>query len=305
MSLLARFFAANRRLVMATEARLPAVFKRHLHTVYKYRVADLVNRRPGQVVVDVGGGKECPFLPFVAEPRLHLIFAIDYSEAELRRNRSLEGRIVADASAGSLPFCDGVADLVVSRSVMEHLPDNAAFLANCARLLRPGGTIVHTFPCKFAPFALLNQLLPNWLTRRLIARLQPQWQDDCGFRAYYDRCYFSAISSLLVRNGFSNPSFVFRYYQSIYFDFFYPLYVVMLLYDLLVAALGIRNLACAVLISAERGFAPQTAPAPAPPPLGRVGHCGAEHVVAAVAATTFAKSAGSRPARTDGSELGG
>lgn len=252
MSLLARFLAFNRRLSTATEDRLPAIFKRHLHTVYKYQVAALVNRRPRQIVLDIGGGKDCPFLPFVEESRRQQIVAVDYSVDELRRNRSLELRVVADAAAPGLPFRDGFADLIVSRSVVEHLHDNAIFFENCKRALRPGGVMVHTFPCKFAPFSLLNRLIPNRLTRRLIAYFHPLWQEDCGFPAFYDRCSFSEMQSLLEDNGFENQQFIFRYYQSIYFDFFYPLYLVVLSYDLAVAFLRIRNLACAILLSAER-----------------------------------------------------
>lgn len=252
MSLLARFFAANRRLTRATEDRLPALFKRHLHTLYKYEVAAWMNRRPGQVVLDIGGGKDCPFLPFVTEPRAHLVVAVDYSEQELRWNGSLDCKIVADAAARGFPFREASADLIVSRSVVEHLHDNRAFFENCATVLRPGGVLVHTFPCRFAPFSLLNQLLPNRLTRRLIAYFQPQWQDDCGFPAFYDRCYFSAVQKLLTRNGFANQKFIFRYYQSVYFDFFFPLYALILAYDLVISYLQVRNLACAILVTAER-----------------------------------------------------
>ncbi len=252
MSLLARFIAANRRVSMAIEALLPAAFKRHLHTVYKYEVAALINRRPGQLALDIGGGKDCPFVPFIADPQGHLIVALDCAEEELRRNRSVEARIVADAATEGWPIRGGAVDIVVSRSVMEHLHDNAAFLGNCARALRPGGVMVHTFPCKFAPFALINQLLPNRASRRLIAWFQPQWQDDCGFLAFYDRLYFSSLRDMLASHGFVNAKFTFRYYQSIYFDFFFPLYLAMLLYDLVAAGLGIRNLACAILVTAER-----------------------------------------------------
>lgn len=252
MSLLARFSAANRRVSEAIEARLPALFTRHLHTLYKYEVANFVNCRTGQVVLDIGGGKECPFLPFVGEPGAHLLIAVDSSDEELRHNSDLDNKIVADAAALGFPFRDASADLIVSRSVVEHLHDNTMFFANCARVLRPGGFLVHTFPCKFAPFSLINQLLPNRLTRRLLAYFHPQWQDDCGFPAFYDHCYFSAIRGLLDRYGFQNPQFTFRYYQSIYFDFFFPLYALMLVYDLLVSGLRIRNLACAILVTAER-----------------------------------------------------
>jgi SAM-dependent methyltransferase len=256
MSLSARLIGFNRKMSRAVERWLPVSFKRHLHTLYKFEVAGLVNRRPAQVVLDIGGGKECPFLPFVKEAGSHLIIAVDCSDHELRLNPELDNKVVADAASSAFPFQDSSADLIVSRSVVEHLHDNAAFFANCAQVLRPGGTLVHTFPCKFAPFSLINQLLPNRVTRRLLAYFHPHWEDECGFVAYYDHCYYSGIRELLERSGFCNARFAFRYYQSIYFDFFFPLYGLALVYDLLVWAAGARNLACAILVTAERPVLP-------------------------------------------------
>jgi len=252
MSPLRSFIAANRRTRRAIEARLPTPFTRHLHTLYKYQVAELINRKPGQVVLDIGAGKDCPFLPFVLEPQAHLIIGADCSEHELRLNLGLDLKIVCDAAADRLPLEDASVDIVVSRSVVEHIRDNPAFFANCARVLRPGGVLVHTFPCKFTPFSIINQIIPNALARVLLALLQPQWQDECGFVAYYDCCYFSAIRALLDRNDFEDAHFSFRYYQAIYYDFFMPLYFVMVLYDLIMWFLGIRNLACGILVKAAR-----------------------------------------------------
>jgi SAM-dependent methyltransferase len=251
---LARFIAANKRLSKATEDWLPAVFKQHIQTLYKYKAAELINREPGQVVFDIGGGKECPFLPYLNASGGHLIIALDLSEGELRRNRQLEDKVVADAAAHGFPFRDGSADLVTSRSVVEHIRDNAAFFANCARVLRPGGFMIHAFPGKYAPFALINKLLPNRLARHLVGNLHPEWreEDNYGFLAFYDRCYFSAVRDLLDGNGFENLRFDFLYYQSIYFNFFYPLYLLMLTYDLIASLLGVRNLASGIVVTAER-----------------------------------------------------
>jgi hypothetical protein len=63
---------------------------------------------------------------------------------------------------------------------------------------------------------------------------------------------FLAIRALLDRNGFEDAQFSFRYYQAIYYDFFMPLYCVMVLYDLVMWFLGIRNLACGILVTAAR-----------------------------------------------------
>ena len=121
-------------------------------------------------------------------------------------------------------------------------------------VLRPGGLMIHAFPGKYAPFALINQLLPNRVARRLVGYLHPEWreEDNYGFLAFYDRCCFSALHDLLDGNGFKNLRFDLLYYQSVYFNFFFPLYVLMLAYDLIASALGIRNLASGIVVTAER-----------------------------------------------------
>lgn len=46
----------------------------------------------------------------------------------------------------ALPVAAATADLVVSSQVVEHLWDQDAFVAECARVLRPGGSLVVTTP---------------------------------------------------------------------------------------------------------------------------------------------------------------
>jgi SAM-dependent methyltransferase len=46
----------------------------------------------------------------------------------------------------ALPLADGSLDAVVSASVLEYVPDPGAVLAECARVLRPGGVLICTVP---------------------------------------------------------------------------------------------------------------------------------------------------------------
>jgi SAM-dependent methyltransferase len=46
----------------------------------------------------------------------------------------------------ALPFADGSLDAVVGASVLEYVPDPGAVLAECARVLRPGGILMCTVP---------------------------------------------------------------------------------------------------------------------------------------------------------------
>ena len=50
------------------------------------------------------------------------------------------------ALGAALPFADGSFDLVFTSQVLEHVPDDAPVLAECARTLRPGGALVLSVP---------------------------------------------------------------------------------------------------------------------------------------------------------------
>ena len=252
MSFIRRFISINGWLCLKVEEILPRRFTQHLHTIYRYEVARLINASHNPVILDIGGGKECPFLDHLEHPEQCLIVAIDISESELRRNKDIRSRVAADASAPSLPIAPSTVDFIASRSVVEHLPDVARFFANCAELLRPGGYAIHTFPCKYSPFALLNRILPNWIAKRILYFFYPEWEETCGFLAYYDRCYYPEIIKIVNNCGLDVVRVEIRYYQAIYYTFCFPIYLLMLAYDLFVYAIDARGLACQLLIFTRR-----------------------------------------------------
>jgi SAM-dependent methyltransferase len=71
------------------------------------------------------------------------VFSIDLFEPQNRVPDT--SWICADANR-ALPFRDAAFDYVLSREGIEHLEDQMGFLRSCARVLRPGGTIVLTTP---------------------------------------------------------------------------------------------------------------------------------------------------------------
>lgn len=250
MKALRAFLEANKQASRAVERRLPQAHDR-VQRRYERVVADLMNERPGLVVVDVGGGRTCHVAKYADASQGTHIVAVDISADELALNEDVEDTRVADVTK-ELPFADEEVDLIVSRSVIEHLPDTDAFFAHCARVLKPGGSTVHVFPSKYSPHSLANRALPRGVTKRLLYSIFPWSKGILGFPAYYDGTYADEVSRRLRKHGLEVVDVRVDYYQSEYYSFFFPAYLLSAGYELLVRALGLRNLAAAVLVVARK-----------------------------------------------------
>jgi len=101
--------------------------------------------QPGERLLDLGAGLGRH--AFEAARRGARVVAADYDEVSLKEVRgALEGGATTCADARALPFPDAAFDRVVAAEVLEHVDDDAAALAEVARVLRPGGTVAVTVP---------------------------------------------------------------------------------------------------------------------------------------------------------------
>ena len=96
--------------------------------------------RPGAVLLDVacGGGLLGPHL----EGTGYAHVGVDLSGSAVRVAREHGMRYVVRGDVNALPFPDVFADVVVAGEILEHVPDLRAVVAECCRVLRPGGTLV-------------------------------------------------------------------------------------------------------------------------------------------------------------------
>jgi SAM-dependent methyltransferase len=246
-----RFVAANKRVSYRIERRLPQR-QLDIQAAYDQTVATHMSTLAGgAVVVDVGAGKECTFARYRERAAEVRVIGVDRSSDELAENRDVDEKRVADVTLG-LPFETGEVDLVVSRSVIEHLRDSESFVQEACRILKPGGYCIHLFASKFAPFAIANQMLPAKVATQLLNTMHPECSGKLGFESHYDKTYVSGMRDLLVRNGFEVEKVLVSYYQSGYYNFFLPFYLLSAIYELLVQALRAENLAAKVMIVAKK-----------------------------------------------------
>jgi 2-polyprenyl-6-hydroxyphenyl methylase / 3-demethylubiquinone-9 3-methyltransferase len=105
---------------------------------------------PGAVLVDLacGGGLMGPHVARLGYRHV----GVDIGARGLELARPY-GVLPVRASVLAVPLADGCADVVLAGEILEHVEDHAGVLAECARLLRPGGTLV------------IDALASGWLSR--------------------------------------------------------------------------------------------------------------------------------------------
>ena len=95
--------------------------------------------RPGAVLVDraCGGGLMAPYVASLGYRHV----GVDIGHAGLRVAGE-HGVLPVQGSVLAVPLADRCADVVLAGEVLEHVADTDQVIAECARLLRPGGTLV-------------------------------------------------------------------------------------------------------------------------------------------------------------------
>jgi SAM-dependent methyltransferase len=117
---------------------------------------------PAQVLLDAGCGSDLPLLKQYAA-RVALAVGVDLSHPKVAVEKSAHV-VVADLER--LPLDRGRFDLVISRSVVEHLDHPQRVFDELARVLRPGGKLVFTTPNKYYYSCLIALLTPASLKAR-------------------------------------------------------------------------------------------------------------------------------------------
>lgn len=132
-------------------------------------VADFLEARGtarGGRVVDVGTGTaRIPIALAQADPRVRVL-GVDLARSMLDVGRGnvdragLADRVALElVDAKGLPYADAAFDAVISNSIVHHIPEPAAALAEMVRLVAPGGTLFVRDLARPDSLATLSQLV--------------------------------------------------------------------------------------------------------------------------------------------------
>lgn len=138
-------------------------------------------------------------------------------------------------AGGRLPFPDAAFDLVLSDYVFEHVRAPAPFLAEAARVLRPGGTLVFRTPNLAHYVAAVSALTPHAAHARLANAVR---RNPAGSQEPWRTCYrmnrVGQLRRLGQAAGFERLEVEMVETEPVYLRFFAPLFLLGVAYERLV-----------------------------------------------------------------------
>ncbi|WP_186762799.1 class I SAM-dependent methyltransferase [Lentzea tibetensis] len=151
-------------------------FRRH-----EVAYLDLLGHCEDAVVLEAGCGEG--YGAQLIRQRARRVVALDYDEFTAAHvGRAYPELDVLRGNLASLPLRDAGVDVVANLQVIEHLWDQEGFLAECFRVLRPGGRLIVTTPNRLTFSPGLDKPLNPFHTRELAPSELDSLLVEAGFR---------------------------------------------------------------------------------------------------------------------------
>ena len=151
--------------------------RKHPYRVFEERVDALLQH--GDTLLDAGCGRSVPVLrKYLGRAgRLIGVELVDFANVP-------DGIETHNSDLANLPLADASVDLIMSRSVFEHLQDPLSVYREFFRVLRPGGAVVFRTANMWDYGTLVARLVPNRFHAAIVKRVEGRDEEDTFPTAY-------------------------------------------------------------------------------------------------------------------------
>lgn len=171
----------------------------HPYRVFERRINRLLDANT--TLLDAGCGRTAPVLRkyLGRAKRLIGVELVDFTGVP----ETIE---TYNTDLANIPIEDASVDLIMSRSVFEHLQDPAAVYKEFSRVLKPGGKVVFLTANMWDYGTLMAKLVPNRFHARIVKRVEGRAEEDT-FPTAYRTNTFSDVTRLADLAGLRISAF--------------------------------------------------------------------------------------------------
>jgi len=195
----------------------------HPYEVFEQTV--LANLGPQDTLLDAGCGREAPVLARFRGRAQELIGVDVVDFRSVTPGLTLLKRDLTDTG---LPDCS--VNIIMARSVMEHIVDPFATYREMNRVLAPGGHFIFLTANMWDYATLLAKLIPNRWHPWIVARAEGRKEEDV-FPIQYKTNTRRTVSRFAGQTGFDLVSFSYLGQYPSYFLFSGPLFLLATAYE--------------------------------------------------------------------------
>ena len=183
----------------------------HPYRTFEREVERLL--RPEHTLLDAGCGRRAPVLEKY-RTAAHRLIGVDL----VAFDPAVKGIELYRTDLATLPIEDGCVDIVMSRSVMEHIEDPLRVYGEINRVLKPGGHFVFLTANFWDYAALIASVIPNRFHPGIVAMAQGRAEEDV-FPTQYRTNTRRAVYKWASRTGFEVELFRYLGQYPAYFMF--------------------------------------------------------------------------------------
>ena len=143
-------------------------------------------------------------------------------------------------------------DLIISTTLLEHVPKNKRSVQSMYDGLNSGGSMVHYIPSKYHFYSLCLRLMGPKIQKVLIKYLRPEAIAVTGYPAFFDHCSPNQMKNLCEACGFKNVEIIPYYKATDYFAFFIPAYLFVSFFENLFEYFGLSYFASGFIVRAQK-----------------------------------------------------
>ena len=151
----------------------------HPYRLFEDQVVAELRGQPEATLLDAGCGRTTPVLRrFLGKAkRLIGVELVDFTDVP-------EGIETYKTDLAHLPLPDACVDVIMSRSVFEHLTDPDAVYRELARVLKPGGRIIFLTANLWDYGTMVARLVPNRYHAKIVKTVEGRAEEDTFPTAY-------------------------------------------------------------------------------------------------------------------------
>lgn len=203
---------------------------------------------PGRtVLLDAGCGRTVPVLRKFQGKAARLIGVelVDFTDVP-------PGIETHKSDLGRMPLADASVDLIMSRSVFEHLTEPAAVYSELARVLHPGGRLVFLTANLWDYGTMVARLVPNRFHAKVVKAVEGRQEEDTFPTAYRTNSR-ADVAALAAASGFKVTSFEYLSQYPNYLMFNGALFFLGMCFEKLISKLNVlRFLRGWILVTLEK-----------------------------------------------------